>query len=199
MSTAAFNAAAAVRFAADYQAAAVYLGLRVGTRGDELAQAYGSFGLILMAAEYLDAAVSSLRNAQTLAPNDPRWPYYLGQFYVTRGEHAKASESFARALELNPADVPTLVWLGETYLDQGRSDDARRLFALRHVPAGMALYQFPTLGEQASKWLGGGKNSVAAKALAATAEFQLSQKQIEKTLPDYSVVVNPTYAQDAAK
>ena len=31
--------AAAVRFAADYQAAAVYLGLRVGTRGDELAQA----------------------------------------------------------------------------------------------------------------------------------------------------------------
>jgi 7-cyano-7-deazaguanine synthase in queuosine biosynthesis len=31
--------AAAVRFAADYQAAAVYLGLRVGPRGDELAQA----------------------------------------------------------------------------------------------------------------------------------------------------------------
>src|SRR3954471_5446932 len=67
------------------------------------------------------------------------------------------------------------------------------------VPAGMALYRFPTLGVQASKWLGGGKNSVAAKALAATAEFQLSQKQIEKALPDYSVVVNPTYAQDAAK
>ena len=30
---------AAVRFAADYQAAAVYLGLRVGPKGDELAQA----------------------------------------------------------------------------------------------------------------------------------------------------------------
>jgi taurine transport system substrate-binding protein len=67
------------------------------------------------------------------------------------------------------------------------------------VPAGMALYRFPTLGEQASTWLGGGKNSVAAKALAATAEFQLSQKQIEKTLPDYSVVVNPSYAQEASK
>jgi taurine transport system substrate-binding protein len=67
------------------------------------------------------------------------------------------------------------------------------------VPAGMALYRFPTLQEQTTKWLGGGKDSVAAKALAATATFQLSQKQIEKTLPDYSVVVNPTYAQDAAK
>ena len=67
------------------------------------------------------------------------------------------------------------------------------------VPAGMALYRFPTLQEQTTKWLGGGKDSVAAKALAATATFQLSQKQVEKTLPDYSVVVNPTYAQEAAK
>ena len=67
------------------------------------------------------------------------------------------------------------------------------------VPAGMALYRFPTLGEQASKWLGGGKDSTAAKALAATAAFHLSQKQVEKTLPDYSVAVNPTYVQDASK
>ena len=67
------------------------------------------------------------------------------------------------------------------------------------VPNSMSLYAFPTASEQATKWLGGGKNSVAAKALAATAAFQLSQKQIEKTLPDYSVAVNPTYAAEAAK
>lgn len=67
-----------------------------------------------------------------------------------------------------------------------------------NVPAGMALYRFPTLAEQNSKWLGGGKNGVAAKALAATAQFQLAQKQIEKTLPDYSTVVNASYVQAAA-
>ncbi|MEP6658001.1 MAG: taurine ABC transporter substrate-binding protein [Betaproteobacteria bacterium] len=67
------------------------------------------------------------------------------------------------------------------------------------VPSGMGLYRFPTVAEQNSKWLGGGKNGVAAKALAATAEFQLSQKQIEKTLPDYSTVVNASYAQAAGK
>ena len=67
------------------------------------------------------------------------------------------------------------------------------------VPAGMALYKFPTAAEQSAKWLGGGANSIAAKALAATAQFQLSQKQIEKTLPDYSVVVNPSYVTEAAK
>ena len=68
------------------------------------------------------------------------------------------------------------------------------------VPAGMSLYRFPTAAEQSSaKWLGGGKDGVAAKALAATAQFQLSQKQIEKVLPDYSVAVNASYAQEAAK
>jgi taurine transport system substrate-binding protein len=67
------------------------------------------------------------------------------------------------------------------------------------VPEGMALYRFPTLAEQNSKWLGGGKNSVAAKALEATSKFELSQKQIEKTLPDYSTVVTDQYVKDAMK
>src|SRR6185436_7310063 len=53
------------------------------------------------------------------------------------------------------------------------------------VPAGMALYKFPDASEQATKWLS--KDGIAVKALKATAEFQLSQKQIEKVLPDYSV------------
>jgi taurine transport system substrate-binding protein len=67
------------------------------------------------------------------------------------------------------------------------------------VPNSMSLYKFPTLSEQSGKWLGGGKDSIAAKALSATAAFQLSQKQVEKTLPDYSVAVNPEYAKEAAK
>ncbi len=67
------------------------------------------------------------------------------------------------------------------------------------VAASMSLYAFPTAKEQASKWLGGGKDSIAAKALAATADFQLSQKQIEKKLPDYSTAVNPSYVQEAMK
>lgn len=67
------------------------------------------------------------------------------------------------------------------------------------VPASISLYAFPNAKEQATKWLGGGKDSLAAKALAATAAFQLSQKQIEKALPDYSVAVNPSYAQAVAK
>jgi taurine transport system substrate-binding protein len=66
------------------------------------------------------------------------------------------------------------------------------------VPGSIALYAFPSVKDQATKWLGG-KDSIAAKALAATADFQLSQKQIEKKLPDYSVAVNPSYVQEAMK
>ncbi|MEO7256083.1 MAG: taurine ABC transporter substrate-binding protein [Casimicrobium sp.] len=68
-----------------------------------------------------------------------------------------------------------------------------------NVPSAVALYKFPSAKDQATKWLGGGKGSIAAKALAATAEFQMSQKQIEKTLPDYSAVVNASYAAEVAK
>lgn len=95
---------------------------------EELGRAYGDVGVILMAAEYPAAAEASLRNAQALARTDPRWPYYLGQFHVARGERAKASEFFERALKLRATDLPTLVQLGETYLDEGRPEDAERVF-----------------------------------------------------------------------
>lgn len=62
----------------------------------------------------------------------------------------------------------------------------------------LALYQFPLASEQASdKWLGNGKGSGAAKALAATAEFLKAQKKIPAVLPDYSVAINPDFVQSA--
>jgi taurine transport system substrate-binding protein len=68
------------------------------------------------------------------------------------------------------------------------------------VPAGMALYRFPAIAEQVSKtWLGGGKSGGAAQSLAATAAFLKSQGTINTVLPDYSVGVNPRYAELAAK
>jgi tetratricopeptide (TPR) repeat protein len=95
---------------------------------EELGRAYGDVGVILMAAEYPSAAEASLRNAQVLAPTNPRWPYYLGQFYAAQGDRTKASESYERALQLRATDLPTLVRLGETYLDGGRPEDAERIF-----------------------------------------------------------------------
>jgi tetratricopeptide (TPR) repeat protein len=106
----------------------------------ELGDAYGELGLILMAAEYYEAAASCYLAAQELVPADGRWPYYLGHLYRIKGEPAKAAEFFSRAMELPPAQTPAMIWLGEMYLDQDRPDQAEPLFlqALAREPTSAA-------------------------------------------------------------
>jgi len=100
------------------------------------AAAYGEMGKLLMAAELSEAAEPCFLNAQALAPDEVRWPYYLGHLYKARGGHAKAAAFFEQALRLRPDDVATLVWLGEMQLAQDQPDAAERSFtnALSHQP-----------------------------------------------------------------
>ncbi len=64
------------------------------------------------------------------------------------------------------------------------------------VPGVLALYDFPSPEEQASaRWLGGGKDGGAARALTFTAEFLKGEKKIPAVLDDYSKFVNPAYVQ----
>jgi tetratricopeptide (TPR) repeat protein len=95
----------------------------------DVAIAYGELGNLLLAAEYLDAAEACYLNAAALAPENMRWPYYLGHVYRTRGEPAAAAKAFERALVLGPNYGATLVWLGQVYLDLGEPDRATEAFA----------------------------------------------------------------------
>lgn len=62
------------------------------------------------------------------------------------------------------------------------------------VPGVLALYRFPTLEEQASpRWLGGGPESSAARALEDTAKFLQTQKKIPTLAPDYGRFVTSRY------
>jgi tetratricopeptide (TPR) repeat protein len=98
------------------------------TPAAELADAYGGYGLVLQASEFFEAAEPCYLNAQALAPDDVRWPYYLGHLYKSQGAADKAEAAFKRALELQPGDLATLVWLGRLNLDQGKADAAESLF-----------------------------------------------------------------------
>jgi len=95
----------------------------------DLAAAYGETGKLFMAATDLDAAETCFLNAQTLAPSDGRWPYYLGQLYKAKGPLEKSVAAFERSLQLQPSDPATLVYLGDAYLAQGRADAAAPLFS----------------------------------------------------------------------
>jgi tetratricopeptide (TPR) repeat protein len=90
----------------------------------ERGTAYGRMGMLLMTAEYRDEAEACFLDAQSLAPDDVRWPYYLAHLYKAKGDAAKSTAAFERARHLKADDPPTLIWLGEAYLDQGRPDAA---------------------------------------------------------------------------
>jgi len=107
-----------------------------GATAIERGNAYGEMGKLFLAGQFDDMAESCLLNAQMLAPNDMRWPYYLGHFYKAQGDNGKSIAFFERTLQLRPDDVATLVWLGEEYLTQDRSESAEPVFkkALSHQP-----------------------------------------------------------------
>jgi tetratricopeptide (TPR) repeat protein len=111
------------------------------TPAGELGTAYGRLGMLLFAAEYYDAAQPCFLNAQSLAPDAMRWPYYLAHLHKEKGDTRKAEESFTRALQLQPDDVPALTWLGRLYLDEGRLADAEPIFvkALALSPRSVAV------------------------------------------------------------
>ena len=100
-----------------------------GTTDADLGRAYGEMGKLLMAAEFREAAEPCFLNAEALAPAEIRWPYYLAHLSKLRGNPAGAREGFERAHQVAPDDVPTLVWLGNAYLDEGRASDAEPMFA----------------------------------------------------------------------
>lgn len=68
------------------------------------------------------------------------------------------------------------------------------------VAPALERYRFPTLEEQASKQgLGGGKESRAARTLAATAAFLKERGRIDATPPDYAKFVTSAHVEAALK
>jgi tetratricopeptide (TPR) repeat protein len=126
-----------------------------GAAPARLADAYGEMGKLLMAATFLEPSEACYVNAQTLAPRDRRWPYYLGHLYRIKGPLQKSVASFERALELAQNDAATLVWLGEVHLAEGRAEAAGPLFA-------KALALQPS----AAAWFGSGRVALAARNYA---------------------------------
>lgn len=116
---------------------------------ESLAAAYGEYGMVLQAAEYFDAAEPAYLDAQSLSPDDVRWPYYLANLYKSRGETDKAEAAFKRALQLQPNDLATLIWLGRLNLDQGKTADAEALFQKAYALAPNTVAVIAGLGRVA--------------------------------------------------
>ncbi len=124
-----------------------------------LGEAYGALGMLLLAADYPDAAGRCLRQAARRAQDEFRWPYYLGHVSIRIGDLNQAVESFERALRLEPADFAALVWLVHVQVDLDQPDEAERLLARAwaiHPNTQALLYQ-------------GGRAALAARDYAEAA------------------------------
>jgi tetratricopeptide (TPR) repeat protein len=133
---------------------------RSGTTHADQAAAYGSLGRVLMAAKFSEEAASCFSRAEALAPDDMRWPYYMGHAYLRSGDRAHAAAAFERALKVKPSDLTSLVWLGESYLDDDRLDLAQAAFQ-------RAIAVQP---QSAAALFGAGRTALARREFAEAAQ-----------------------------
>lgn len=110
-----------------------------GSDPAQLANAFGELGRLYHVYNLDRAAEACYENARRLAPQDYRWPYYLGNVRERMGDLDGAADAFARALTLDTSKLAALVHLGEVYLAQNRLGEARlmltRALALDHESA----------------------------------------------------------------
>ena len=105
----------------------------------DLGAAYGTLAMTYHAQALVPPAEVAYTNARALAPRDKRWPYLAGHLYNDSSRLPQAIENFEVALALDGNDAPTLMSLGEAYLQHGDFDKAQSMYKrLEAIPVGRA-------------------------------------------------------------
>jgi len=94
----------------------------------DLGQKFGALGQLYYVYDLTGLSEVSFLNAQTLLPEDYRWPHYLGVFYILDGEPKAAEKSLLRALELEPGDHAALVRLGDVQYQLQNLEEAAAIY-----------------------------------------------------------------------
>ncbi len=102
-----------------------------GAEPARLAALFGRVGELYLLYDFMVPAAAALRNAQALAPDDPRWAYYLAIHHRYEGELEKALAALDRVVTLMPNNLAALTHRADIRLEIGLLDlaaaDYRRL------------------------------------------------------------------------
>ncbi len=93
----------------------------------DLAETFGSLGLLYQTYQLRPAAQSCYRNAATLDSGDFRWPYLNGIIALDGGNAEAAAILFEQALMLEPENLAALTRLGQTWLQLVKLDKAQAI------------------------------------------------------------------------
>lgn len=116
---------------------------RRNAEDSDTAAAYGHLGMFYQAHDFPPAARGSYLQAVQRDPNAGQWHYFLGLLARRAGRHEEARHHFGRVLELEPADLPSLLAVAEMALTDNDYEAAERGFgqALERRPdSAAALY-----------------------------------------------------------
>ena len=113
---------------------------------------------VLMRTGRLEQAAEHLDKARHLAPTKEEIYFERGRLACLHGDPSEAQTAFKQALRESPSEARSHLWLGRTFLAEGRTDLARRHFHLALANASQCGYDL----EQ-------------TKALAAEAHFDLGR------------------------
>ena len=80
-------------------------------------------------AEHFDQAIPIYLGVLKRQPKDLEANLGLGRAYFRCGQHAKAAESFERALQLQPGNAEIVEWLGKSYLRAHEPQKVLELFS----------------------------------------------------------------------
>ena len=140
---------AATRQAIEARHVAATTAVRERRGNRETASAFGQLGMLLMAAEFHDAAAAAFENATLLSPDEARWHYYLAHAHRSRGDATAAAAAFERTLAVDPGQAAASWWLGSAYLDLGRARDAEASFGRARDTEGFLVPSLYGLGRAA--------------------------------------------------
>lgn len=90
----------------------------------DLGEAFGEMGKLYFVYDLSGLSEVCYLNAQTLRPDDFRWPHYLSVIYVLDGELEKALSTLERVLELEPGNHAALTRQGDVLYDLRDLDSA---------------------------------------------------------------------------
>lgn len=107
-----------------------------------LGRAYGELAMAFHAQDLVQPAERAYANARKLAPKEIRWPYLQGHLFNDASRVPEALEAFEAARAIQSKDLPTLVSLGQSYLQMGKLEPAQKAYEeANQVKAGQATAQ----------------------------------------------------------
>lgn len=118
---------------------------------DELGQAYGRAGMILMAHELHAEARPAIANAAAYQPDELRWTYYLAYIDARTGDLERAETGFGLVLRTEPEHVGAHLHLAEIEAGDGRMDEAEARLEALLARDGSVARAYEILGDIAAE------------------------------------------------